>query len=148
VYWVTSLAALQELAAVAADLLRGEVQVDRVVAADEDRRCSAEYVGHLLGLLDAAPSLAPNLRDRRRVKPASDQGPTVLLLERCVVTDDVGDSGYQRGLEARPVGSPRESRAHHRRERIALSRYARVCRGSSIETIDELPHQPRLRVRG
>jgi hypothetical protein len=58
VYRVSSILTLQELSAVAADPICEGIPVDRVVAADEDCRYSAEYLGHLLDLPDAAPVLA------------------------------------------------------------------------------------------
>jgi hypothetical protein len=103
VYRVSSIQSIEELSAVAADLLVTGAAIDKVVAYSEQDQYAAAYLSHLLGTGGYSPVLSLNTRDKRAMKlRAAAAGlplPRYLALSR-----DVGDGDLDR-IEA-AVGYP------------------------------------------
>ncbi|HEX7307006.1 ATP-grasp domain-containing protein [Lentzea sp.] len=68
VYWISSYDSLEELSAVAADLVTRGVEIDRVVSFPEFTQYAAGYLAHLLGLGHFTSSVALATRDKRVTK--------------------------------------------------------------------------------
>ncbi|MET8136338.1 MULTISPECIES: ATP-grasp domain-containing protein [unclassified Streptomyces] len=68
VYWISSYDSLEELSAVAGDLLTRDTGIDRVVSFAEFTQYAAGYLAHLLGLKHFSPALALATRDKRVTK--------------------------------------------------------------------------------
>lgn len=68
VYRVTSLNSIEELSAVASDLLASGVTIDKVASAVEHTQHAAAYLAHLLGLGHPAPRVVANTRNKHLMK--------------------------------------------------------------------------------
>lgn len=68
VYYVSSFDALEELSAVAADLLSEGVGIDKVVSSNEFSQYAAAYLAHLLSVDEPSTSVVLATRDKRLMK--------------------------------------------------------------------------------
>ncbi|HTZ44964.1 MAG TPA: ATP-grasp domain-containing protein [Jatrophihabitans sp.] len=68
VYRISSYDSVEELSAVAADLITRGVRIDKVASYAEFTQYAAGYLAHLLGLSEPASALAMNTRDKRLMK--------------------------------------------------------------------------------
>ncbi|MCF3120525.1 ATP-grasp domain-containing protein [Streptomyces arenae] len=68
VYYVSSFDALEELSAVAADLVSEGVGIDKVMSANEFSQYAAAYLAHLLAADQPASSVVLSTRDKRLMK--------------------------------------------------------------------------------
>ncbi|MFD9706403.1 ATP-grasp domain-containing protein [Lentzea sp. NPDC059081] len=68
VYWISSYDSLEDLSAVAGDLLTRGTGIDRIVSFPEFTQYAAGYLAHLLGLEHFSPSVALGTRDKRVTK--------------------------------------------------------------------------------
>ncbi|MEU6173855.1 ATP-grasp domain-containing protein [Streptantibioticus parmotrematis] len=68
VYYVSSFDALEELSAVAADLISEDVAIDKVMSSNEFSQYAAAHLAHLLGADEPSASVVLATRDKRLMK--------------------------------------------------------------------------------
>ncbi len=73
VYYVSSFDSIDELAAVAVDLMINDVRIDRIATFTEFSQYGAGYLAGLLGVENYSTALALNTRDKRQMKRLARQ---------------------------------------------------------------------------